>query len=178
MALRFQPQVKLPPAYLIDRFLAPMRATLGVWVTLGRVIDVEVTSWWREPIANAGAGGADYSQHIVGCAIDAVSPGRTRAQLLPLVQKVAARYFASPSTAVPSSASETSGRSVHVQGLPVGMVQTLLQRREPAILSVASQFVGPPRPLAAPALPQWPVFVGPPRPTTPAGRAPGGGFNL
>lgn len=177
MALRFQSQVKLPPAYLIDRFLAPMRAVLGVWVTLGRVIDVEVTSWWREPAANAAAGGADYSQHIVGCAIDAVSPGRTRAQLLPLVQKVAARYFASPAAAVPSKASETSGRSVHVQGLPVGFVQTLIQRREPAILTVAQSFVGPPRPVVAPALPQWPVFVGPPRPT-PGGRAPGGGFNL
>jgi hypothetical protein len=121
-----------------------MRKALGVWVALARVLPIEVTSWWRPPSANVAAGGKDYSQHLVGTAIDALSPSYTRAQLLPLVQRVAALYGVS----APSAASEGSGRSVHVQALPYGTVQRLLTRDDPAILTAAATFVGPPRPLA------------------------------
>lgn len=40
-----------------------------------------VTSWWRSPQANQQAGGAQFSQHLVGTAVDAVPRAGTRLQL-------------------------------------------------------------------------------------------------
>lgn len=143
MAFRLQPQVLQPPAYLIDRFADPMRRVALTWITLARYLPIEVTSWFDPRGPGQRVGGATYSQHFVGTAMDAISPGLTRAQLLPYVQRVAAYYRVT----VPSRASETSGRSVHVQALPVGFVQRLLTRDEPGLLETASTFVGPPRPV-------------------------------
>lgn len=143
MALTVQAQVQPPPAYLIDRFREPIRRVALTWITLARYLPIELTSWYRPAPYNVAASGVSYSQHLVGAAIDGLSPGLTRAQLLPYVQRVASYYGVS----APASASETSGRSVHVQGLPYGLVQRLLTRDEPGLLETASTFVGPPRPV-------------------------------
>ena len=143
MALRVLTSTGIPPAGLIERFHGPMRAVALTWLAVSRSVPVEITSWWRDPTRNVSAGGAQYSQHLVGTAMDGRSPGRTRAQLLPLVQKAGARY----GVTVPSKASEGSGSSVHVQGLPVGAVRAILTR-EPQLVASTFSFVGPPRPLA------------------------------
>lgn len=140
MPLSFQPQVQFPPSAFVDRFTGPMLATLGVWWVLGQLLPIEVTSWWRSVGSNREAGGSQHSQHLVGTAMDAISPGLTRAQLLPLVTLVASYTGAT----VPKDPSATSGRSVHVQGLPAGAVATML-RRDPTMISDAMAFVGPPQ---------------------------------
>jgi hypothetical protein len=143
MPLKLQPGVQSPPAALIDRFYPQILGVARTWLWLARYVPVEITSWWRDETRNAAAGGATYSQHLVGTAMDGLVPGMTRAQLLPYVQRIAKAYGAD----APSKASEGSGRSVHVQGLPYGTVEKLL-RRDPEVLTFAQGFVGPPRPLA------------------------------
>lgn len=139
--LRFQSQVVAPPAAIVERFYPEIRKVAAVWVLLSRLTDVEITSWWRSPEHNASVGGARWSQHVTGTAMDGLVPGLTRAQLLPYVQRIAAHY----GVQAPSAASEGSGRSVHVQGLPYGMAERVL-RTEPVLTSVQT-FVGPPRPV-------------------------------
>jgi hypothetical protein len=139
--LRFQSQVRPPPPLLLDRFYQPTLAVARVWLYLARFLPIEVTSWWRDPSRNASAGGQDYSQHLVGTAIDAKSPGLSRAQLLPYVAAVGRVYGVS----VPAAASEGSGASVHVQGLPYGLVRELLTR-DPQLIERATAAHGPPRP--------------------------------
>jgi len=143
VSVRIQAQVRAPPAYYIGQFRAEMQRVLSTWAAVARALgaaghDLEITSWWRDfrPV-----GGATYSQHLVGTAIDALSPRLTRAQLLPLVQRAARLY----GTSAPTKASERSGRSVHVQVLPVGTVATLVRQ---GILARAESFVGPPQPLS------------------------------
>jgi hypothetical protein len=146
-SFRFQSQVEGPPAALVDRYFLPMRAVASTWVYLARYLPIEITSWWRDPDHNAEEGGAEYSQHLFGTAMDAKSPGMSRAQLLPLVQRVAAAFGAS----APAEGSRTSGSSVHVQGLPAGEVQRVL-RSDPGMLVRAEAFVGPPRGVVAAAV--------------------------
>lgn len=140
MALTLQPGVTPPPAYLIDRFRDPIVRVASVWSLLARYVPVEVTSWWRDEKRNAAAGGAEFSQHLLGVAIDGLVPGMSRAELLPYVQRIAARFGVD----APARASEGSGRSVHVQGLPFGVTEKIL-RGEPRLLVRAETFVGPPR---------------------------------
>ncbi|HEX4859727.1 MAG TPA: D-Ala-D-Ala carboxypeptidase family metallohydrolase [Rhizomicrobium sp.] len=140
-SLRFQSQVVQPPAGLVERFHDPMVRVALVWVTLARMgLPIQITSWWRSDAANAAAGGRDYSQHLLGTAMDGLTPNLSRAQLLPHVQRVAAAL----GVTAPAAASEGSGRSVHVQGLPYGATQRILTQ-EPGMLVRASEFVGPPR---------------------------------
>jgi hypothetical protein len=133
--LTFQPQVQVPPDPLVLRFLDPMRRVLWTWALLSRYLPIEVTSWWRPQSATV-------SQHQLGTAIDALSPAYSRAQLLPLVQWAGNHFGVS----VPSAPSETSGRSVHVQGLPFGLTEQILQAN-PSLIASATSFIGPPRPL-------------------------------
>lgn len=144
MSLALNPDVRPPPAALIDRFRDPMVRVARVWTTLARYYPVVITSWYRPEAVNASTGGKTYSQHLVGCAMDGKSPGMSRAQLLPLVQRVAAQLGG---VTVPSAASETSGSSVHVQGLPVGYVQRLVTAN-PGLIAQAESFVGPPQRIA------------------------------
>lgn len=165
MALRIKAGLGIPPAGLVERFFPAMRAVARTWKDVSQVVPVEITSWWRDPTRNASAGGASYSQHLVGAAMDGRSPGLTRAQLLPIVQRAAARYGAT----VPAEASEGSGTSVHVQGLAFGVVRAVLTR-EPRLIPTARSFVGPARPLVPPPPPYRPA-------AEPRARQPGGGFN-
>lgn len=143
MTLRLLSTTGIPPPGLIERFHGPMRAVALTWLAVSRAVPVEITSWWRDPTRNAATGGAQWSQHLVGTAMDGRSPGMSRDKLLVLVKRAGARYGVS----VPSAASESSGSSVHVQGLPVGAVRTILTR-EPQLIAQTFSFVGPPRPLA------------------------------
>lgn len=141
--LSFQPQVQVPPDPIIERFAEPIaQAYLTFWV-LSLFVPIEITSWWRSPASNRAAGGSAGSQHLVGTALDGLSPGLSREQLLPLVALVA-RYTR---VGVPKIASATSGRSVHVQALPAGTVAKIL-RGDPGLLDRALAFVGPPRGIA------------------------------
>lgn len=143
MSVVLQPGVTPPPAGMVERFAPQIRAVALTWLTLGQMgLAVQITSWWRDEARNAAAGGARFSQHLVGTAMDGLVPGYSRAQLLPWVARVA-RYYGA---VAPSQASEGSGRSVHVQGLPVGTVETILSR-EPTLLRAAQGFIGPPRPV-------------------------------
>jgi len=170
VALKVLRGVGIPPAGLIERFHGPMRSVALTWRDVSKVVPVEITSWWRDPTRNASTPGAEtYSQHLVGTAMDGRSPGRTRAQLLPIVQKAALRYGAT----VPSKASESSGSSVHVQALPVGTVKALLTRT-PALVQSALAFIGPARPIVASVA--APTLALPP-PVAASTRQPGGGFN-
>lgn len=135
--------VGVPPAGLIERFHVPMRSVVRTWAAVARSgVPVEITSWWRDPTRNVAARGEQFSQHLVGTAMDGRSPGRSRAELLGIVLRAAAAY----GVTVPLSASETSGTSVHVQGLPKGFVAQIL-RREPGLVQTAGAFIGPARPL-------------------------------
>jgi hypothetical protein len=142
MPIRFQPQVQVPPDPLVVQFLDPMRAVVLTWLTVAQVLPVEITSWWRDEARNAAAGGNAGSQHLIGTAIDALSPGMTRTQLLAFVEP-AARYFG---VTAPLEGSSTSGRSVHVQGLPAGLTAKIL-KADPDLIRRAMGFVGPPRPI-------------------------------
>jgi hypothetical protein len=141
MPIRFQPQVQLPPDPLVYQFLEPMRAVVLTWLTVAQVLPIEITSWWRDEARNAAAGGNPGSQHLIGTAIDGLSPGMNRTQLLAFVEP-AARYFG---VTAPAEGSSTSGRRVHVQGLPAGMTAQLL-KANPNLLRTAESFVGPPQP--------------------------------
>lgn len=143
MSLVIRPNVQQPPAGLLDRFYPQIVSVARVWLYLARFMPIEVTSWYRPEAVNAATSGKTYSQHLVGAAMDALNPQLSREQLLPYVQQVARAF----GVTAPSAASETSGRSVHVQGLPTGYLQTLVQR-EPTLLARADSFVGPPRPIA------------------------------
>lgn len=129
--------VRFPPALLIDRFLDPMLRVIRTWQTVGQFVPVVITSWWDDGSVRSKA-----SQHHVGTAIDGLSPALTRAQLLPLVAAVG-RYYG---VSVPTAASSTSGRSVHVQGLPFGVVANILRNEPNLLVRAASEFHGPPRP--------------------------------
>lgn len=143
MTIILQQGVTPPPAGMIERFAPQIRAVALTWLAMGKLgFAVQITSWWRDEARNAAAGGKRYSQHLVGTAMDGLVPGYSRAQLLPFVARVA-RYYGA---VAPPEASEGSGRSVHVQGLPVGTVKTLLTR-EPMLVRAAQDFVGPPRPV-------------------------------
>lgn len=143
MSISVRSGVQRPPAGLIERFRVPIVRVVQVWVTLANAgLPVEITSWYRPSAVNAATQGKTYSQHLVGTAMDAVVEGYSREQLLPIVQRVASRL----GVTVPTAASETSGRSVHVQGLPSGYLQDLAQR-EPSLIASAESFVGPPRPI-------------------------------
>jgi hypothetical protein len=137
LSLQLQRGARVPPAGLIERFYGPMRNVARVWLLVSRAVPVEITSWWRPEST------ANFSQHVLAAAMDGLSPRLSRAQLLPIVQRAAAQIGG---VSVPSAASETSGRSVHVQGLPYGVVRTILAR-EPRILETASGFIGPARPV-------------------------------
>lgn len=141
-SLTIQPGVGIPPAGLIERFYSPMGKVARTWAAVARVVPIQITSWWRDPTRNVSVGGQTYSQHLLGCAMDGLSPQLSREQLLPLVQRAAAYYGVS----VPTLASEGSGRSVHVQGLPYGMTQQILTR-EPQLIATTLGFIGPPRPV-------------------------------
>jgi len=170
MSLTIRSGVGIPPAGLIERFFGPMRSVLLVWRDVSRSVPVEITSWWRDPTRNVATGGAEYSQHLVGTAVDARSPGLTRNQLLVLAQRAASRYSG---VTVPTAGSDTSGTSVHVQGLPTGFVRTIVTR-EPTLIASAQAFIGPARPIvAAPVVPR---LTWPPSAAQSTGQ-PGGGFN-
>ena len=140
MAVKIQPQVRRPPDPLIREFIGPMRKLLTAWGAIAaRAGDLEITSWYRPPTYNESVGGQPYSQHTVGCAMDAVSPRLGKAGLLQLAQSLASRYGV---TVIGSE-----GRAVHLQALPAGFVKTWAQRN-PTTYGTASAFVGPPRPIA------------------------------
>src|SRR5574341_327179 len=115
---------KAPPRELIARFGTPMQRVLRTWLLVATVVPVEITSWWRSREKELREGRDGYSQHVAGAAMDGLSPGLSRAQLLPYVLRAAKRTGAS----VPLEGSETSGRSVHVQGLPYGTVRSIATR--------------------------------------------------
>lgn len=139
----FAPGVRVPPDPLVVRFLDPMRRVVLVWLTLSRIMPITITSWYRAPASNVAAGGQSTSQHLLGTAIDGLSPGRSRDELLPFVQRAAHHFGVS----APAAASAGSGRSVHVQGLPFGMAAQILDA-DPGLLVRAGGFVGPPRRVA------------------------------
>lgn len=135
-----QPQVRQPTDPLIREFIGPMRKLVSAWATVARQVpDLEITSWYRPPSYNATVGGQDYSQHTVGCAMDAVSPALGKARLLTLATAAARKYGC--------TALGSEGRAVHIQALPNGYVRTWAQRNAQTYQS-ASAFVGPPRPIA------------------------------
>lgn len=129
MPLSVDPGVQAPPRDLLIRFYAQNLAVVRTAALLSRFVPVRVTSWWRSGERNRAAGGNPASQHLVGAAIDLVSPGLSRDQFLPLVAAAAGQYGA----VVPQVASATSGRSVHVQAWPAGQLARLL-RREPGLV--------------------------------------------
>lgn len=138
--MRIQPQVRRPPDPMIRAFLGPMRKLVTAWVTIARQApDLEITSWYRPPSYNASVGGQSYSQHTVGCAMDAVSPKLGKDGLLRIAQAVAPRFGC--------TALGSEGRAVHLQALPNGYVRQWAQRN-PSTYNTASAFVGPPRPIA------------------------------
>jgi hypothetical protein len=111
-----------------------MRAVARTWAAVARSgIPVQVTSWWRDPTRNASAGGQTYSQHLLGCAMDAVSPVGN-ARLLAAATKAAALYG--------TQAIMSERGAVHVQGLPYGMVRSILTR-EPNLVQTAALEYGP-----------------------------------
>ena len=121
-----------PPPQLIALYRDAMLRLLQTWGDVERAVGpVEITSWWRSPSTNRQTrGAATHSQHLFGAAMDGKVRGMTRAQLLPHVQRYAARHGVS----APTAPSEASGTTVHVQSLPVGTVQRVIAR-DPAFFS-------------------------------------------
>jgi Peptidase M15 len=140
MPLALAPTTGVPSAGLIERFIGPMRQVARTWAAVAATgIPVTITSWHRGVERNAAAGGQTYSQHLLGCAMDGVSPAVSQARLLQLAQSAATRFG---TTAIVSERG-----AVHVQGLPNGMARAILTR-EPTLLAQAGTFIGPPRPVA------------------------------
>lgn len=73
-----------------------------------------VTSWWRSPTHNRDVGGAIYSQHLLGFAVDVVSPNPVR--------------FANAVRSVGLVAID-EGDHVHVQAYPSGLLPPSLFRQ-------------------------------------------------
>jgi hypothetical protein len=135
MSLRAAASVRPPPANIIDRFRGTMIAVARTWAAVGRVADVQITSWWRSPEKNANTPHATtYSQHLLGCAMDATSSTHTQGQLLELAKRAAAQFG--------TQAIVSERGAVHVQGLPYGYVKAVLTR-EPTLVSGSVGFIGP-----------------------------------
>lgn len=140
MPLQLAATTGVPPAGIIERFIGPMRAVARTWAAVAALgLPITVTSWYRGQERNAAAGGQEFSQHLLGCAMDAVCPAVSQARLLQLAQSAAIRYG---TTAIISERG-----AVHIQGLPNGMARSILTR-EPTLIAQASTFIGPPRPVA------------------------------
>lgn len=124
--MRVQTQVRRPPPSLVRAWRPAMERLVRTWNTIGaQVPDLEITSWYRSPAYNAAtAGAAAFSQHTIGCAMDAKSSRIGKARLLTLVSSVAARNGC--------TALGSEGTAVHVQALPNGTVRAFAQRQPAA----------------------------------------------
>ena len=120
--MNFAPTVKPPPAELV---VAMERRFPGVFRAFTQRVDqalaglnVTATSWWRGAATNADVGGAQFSQHLLGLALDLDGPDR-------LVARDRLSRLGLPVIfhAVPGGAPH-----VHVQALPAGLLQILLRR--------------------------------------------------
>lgn len=103
-----------------------MLAVVGTWLDVSRQVpDLTITSWWRSEAKNAATpGSAQFSQHLVGCAMDGTSSvGQQR--LFALASAAAARHG--------TRALISERGAVHVQGLPYGAVRAIVER-EPELL--------------------------------------------
>ena len=78
-----------------------------LWIPLVDVVDGTITSWLRDPVQNAAVGGAELSQHLLGLAIDVVTPDPASAVELFRQQGFVA---------------VDEGTHVHVQALPAGSI--------------------------------------------------------
>jgi hypothetical protein len=143
MSLRVAAGVGAPGAQLVQRFRRQMLAVARTWAAVARTgADVQITSWHRGTGRNKEAGGQEFSQHLLGVAMDAVSTNRTQAQLFALAQRAATAYG---TTAILSNRG-----AVHVQALPNGAVRALVTR-EPTLVSALA--------VLRPASPILPEFV-------------------
>lgn len=93
-----------------------------------------VSGWWRTPESNASSGGREYSQHLLGLAIDIVTPNpravidaASRLGLIAIYHNVG------------------SGWHVHVQARPAGFVRQLAARAADLWRYITGQaYVNPP----------------------------------
>ena len=108
-----------PAAMLQNRDLGPLIAQFAARVnSLAMPAGTRLTSWWRGPAANASAGGAELSQHLVGLAADFVSSRPL--ELVALAQRagLSAIYH-----------NVGSGWHVHIQAGRAGYLERLIVGR-------------------------------------------------
>jgi Peptidase M15 len=140
MSLIAAPSVHPPGAGLISRFGPAMRAVALTWRDCSKAgAQLTLTSWWRSKDKNeATPHSAEFSQHLLGCAMDCTAANLSQQELYTLAR----RYSAARGTTVLIS----ERGAVHCQGLPTGAVRALVTR-EPTLLAGVQSFVGPPMPV-------------------------------
>jgi hypothetical protein len=108
-----------PQAFQRDATLGPLIASF-VW-RINRLpfpAGTRVTSWWRSVTANRSASGADLSQHLLGLAVDFVTPTPHRLVAAARAAGLVAIYH-----------NVGSGWHVHVQAYPAGFATNLFRSR-------------------------------------------------